>query len=226
MPASRANGYAPRMPARVRPAALLFCAACCAAALTGCHRFAGHAANERGKRLYAAGRLDAAREEFRRAAVDDPADPDYRHNFAAAAARTLPPGSDPAAVESLYRQALELNPDHQPTVHKLAELYLDAGRPAEAEALVARWAASRPEDPRPHVELAAVRGRLGDPAAAERSLRHALAVAPDDPLVLANLGRLMEATGRPAEARRVYAAALEADWNQPAVAARLRALGG
>ena len=214
------------MPRRY-PAAAFACAALAAAGgLTGCHQFAGHAANQRGKQLYAAGEVAAAREEFRRAAIEDPADPDYRHNFAAAAARTLPPGSDPGAVESLYRQALALNPDHQPTVHKLAELYLDAGRPAEAEALVNRWAATRPEDPRPHVEQAAVRLRLGDATGAEQSLRHALAVAPEDPAALANLGRLLESTGRPAAARAAYADALRADWNQPEAAARLKALGG
>ena len=214
------------MPRR-SPAAAFACAALAAAGgLTGCHQFAGHAANQRGKQLYAAGNAAAAREEFRRAAIEDPADPDYRHNFAAAAARTLPPGSAPGAVESLYRQALALNPDHQPTVHKLAELYLDAGRPAEAEALVNRWAATRPEDPRPHVEQAAVRLRLGDAAGAEQSLRHALAVAPEDPAALANLGRLLESTGRPAAARAAYADALRADWNQPEAAARLKALGG
>ena len=227
---SRANGYPPRMPARVRPAAPPLCAACCAAllcaGLTGCHRLAAHASNERGKRLYAAGQVAAAREEFRRAAVEDPADPDYRHNFAAAAARSLPPGSDPAAVEDLYRQALSLNPDHQPTVHKLAGLLAETGRGAEAEAFVADWARRRPGDPRPLVELAAVRTRLGNPAAAEHALRAALAADPDDPAALANLGQLLERTGRPAEARRAYAAALRADWNQPEAAARLAALGG
>ena len=214
------------MPARARPAALLVCAACCAASLTGCHRLAAHAANERGKRLYAVGRVAAAREEFRRAAVEDPADPDYRHNFAAAAAKTLPPGADPAAVENLYRQALSLNPDHQPTVHKLAELYLTTGRPDAARSLVAGWAARRPRDPRPLVERAAVQSRLGDIAGAERSLRRALAVAPGDAVALAKLGETLERTGRRAEARAAYAAALKADWNQPEAAARLAALGG
>ena len=223
-PRPRANGYPPRMPARVPAAALLLCAAVCACG-AGCHRFAGHAANERGKRLYAAGRVGEAREEFRRAALDDPADPDYRHNFAAAAARSLPPGSYPAAVESLYRQALSLNPDHQPAVHKLAGLLADTGRGAEAEALVVAWAARRPEDPRPLVELAAVRNRIGNPAGAEAALRRAVAVAPDDGNALANLGQLLERAGRRAEAKRTYAAALEADWNQPEVAARLAALG-
>ena len=208
------------MPARLAAAVLLF-AGC--AALTGCHRLAGHAANERGKRLYAAGNFPAAREEFRRAALDDPAEPDFRHNLAAAVEKAPLPGGV-AAVERFYRDALALDPDHQPTVHKLAELYLDTGRPQLARDLTANWATARPEDPRPHVELAAVARRTGDAAAAERSLMRALEVAPGDATALAKLGELYEQTGRPNAARTLYAEALEENWNQPGVADRLERL--
>ena len=214
------------MPARVPPPPAVWCAAVLCACLCGCHRLAAHSSNERGKRLYAAGHVAEAREEFRRAAVEDPADPDYRHNFAAAAAKTLPPGTPPAAVEGLYRQALSLNPDHQPTVHKLAALLAETGRGAEAERLVADWAAARPEDPRPLLELAAVRTRLGNPAGAGAALHRALAVDPGNARALAKLGEWHQTAGRTAQARGAYAAALKEDWNQPEVAARLAKLGG
>ena len=205
------------MPARLA-AAVLFAVG--AVGLTGCHRLAGHAANERGKQQYARGNFAAAREEFRRAALDDPAEPDFRHNLAAAAAKAPVPGGT-AAVEKLYRDALALDPDHQPTVHKLAELYLATGRPHAAAQLAEQWAAARPGDVRPHLELAAVRRRVGDAAGAERSLMAALAVAPNDAAALAKLGELYEETGRPNAARDLYAEALDEDWNQPAVAERL-----
>ena len=197
------------MCARAIPAALL-CAAC-AAGLTGCHQLAGHAANARGKRLYARGQTAAAAAEFRRATLDDPADPDYRHNLAAATEKL----ADPGRAESLYRQTLALNPDHQPTVHKLAELYLNTGRPRAARDLTARWAAARPGDPRPHVEAAYVLARTGDPAAAERSLRAALAADPDHAIALANLADLQARAGRTGEARQTAAAARAKDWNVP-----------
>ena len=184
----------------------------CAAAvllLAGCNQLAGHAANARGKALFARGNTAAAAAEFRRAALEDPADPDYRHNLAAATEKLQGPGPS----ERLYRQTLALNPDHQPTVHKLAELLLNAGRPAEARALTGRWAASRPGDPRPHVEHAFVLARTGDPAGAERSLKQALTAKPDDAIALANLADLLRRTGRTAEAARAAAAAKRSDWN-------------
>ena len=72
---------------------------------------------------------------------------------------------------------------------------MNAGRPAEARALTGRWAASRPGDPRPHVEHAFVLARTGDPAGAERSLKQALAAKPDDAVALANLADLLPADG-------------------------------
>ena len=199
------------------PARLAAAPPVCAAAvllLAGCNQLAGHAANARGKALFARGNTAAAAAEFRRAALEDPADPDYRHNLAAATARlSSERGQGPGPSERLYRQTLALNPDHQPTVHKLAELLLNAGRPAEARALTGRWAAARPGDPRPHVEHAFVLARTGDPAGAERSLKQALAAKPDDAVALANLADLLRRTGRTAEAGRAAAAAKRSDWN-------------
>ena len=194
-----------------RTAAILVCAVAAAACagLTGCHQFAGHAANAEGKALYARGRTAEAADAFRRAALEDPAKADYRHNLAAATAKLR----GPASAERLYRQTLSLNPDHQPTVHKLAELYLNTGRPRAARDLTARWAAARPWDPRPHVEVAFVRARTGDVPGAERSLRRALAAEPGDAVALANLAALQAHTGRAGVARQTAAAARESDWN-------------
>lgn len=196
---------------RRRPAAAaaLLCAAV-AATLTGCNQLAGHVANARGKALYARGQTAAAAAEFRRAALDDPADADYRHNFAAATEKLSGPA--PAQAEELYRQTLALNPDHQPTVHKLADLYLRTGRPEEAKRLTTTWAAARPGDPRPHVEAAYVLARTGDPAAAERELHAALSAQPGHAVALANLADLQARTGRPQQAARTAAAAKANDW--------------
>ena len=213
LPASRANGYSPRMFAR-SAAAVLFCAAgALCMGLTGCHQLAAHEANARGKALYAQGRTAAAAAEFRRAALDDPAKADYRHNLAAATERL----NGPASAERLYRQTLALNPDHQPTVHKLAELYLKTGRAQAARALTGRWAAARPRDPRPHVEVAFVQANTGDAAGAERSLRQALVAEPNDAVALANLADVQARTGRSHAARQTAAAALKNDWNTPGV---------
>ncbi|MEM9701484.1 MAG: tetratricopeptide repeat protein, partial [Planctomycetota bacterium] len=111
----------------------LLAGAVLAAGLPGCNQLAGHMANRRGKALYQRGEIAAAADEFRRATLDDPADPDYRHNLAAATDKLTGAGRS----EMLYRQALTLNPDHQPTVHKLAELYLNTGRPDAARELTA-----------------------------------------------------------------------------------------
>ncbi|NNJ27261.1 tetratricopeptide repeat protein [Alienimonas chondri] len=188
-------------------AAVLFCAAL-AATLSGCNQLAGHTANARGKALYERGQIAAAADEFRRATLDDPADADYRHNLAAATERL----ANPRQAEALYRQTLALHPDHQPTVHKLAELYLNTGRPQLARDLTARWAAARPGDARPQIELAFVQSRTGDLAGAERSLRQALVVEPKHAIALANLADLQARTGRAAQAKHTAAAARESDW--------------
>ncbi|QDT14867.1 tetratricopeptide repeat protein [Alienimonas californiensis] len=192
----------------VRTTVAVLGSAALAAALSGCHQLAGHAANMRGKQLYAQGQTAAAAEEFRRAALDDPAEADYRHNLAAATQTLRGPGP----AEALYKQTLALDPDHQPTVHKLAELYLNTGRPQAARALTAQWAAARPGDPRPHVEVAYVLRRTGDPLGAERELRTALAADPNHAIALANLAELQARTGRTREAAQTAAAAKQKDW--------------
>lgn len=193
-------------------------------ALAGCNPMAAWTNNESGKAFYRAGRYAEAREEFRRAAADSP-NPDYIHNYATAARRT----GDYTAAEQAYRQALNLDPAHQPSYHGLAVALKDTGRAEEAHSLLSSWAASQPYSEKAYIEMAWLQREMGDHTGAERSLAQALRIKPGHPLALANLGQIYEETGRGPLAVAAYQKSLSSDWNQPQVAsriARLQASGG
>lgn len=187
-------------------------------ALSGCNPMTAWTNNQSGKALYRSGRYAAASQVFRRAAIDDPNNPDYLHNFATASRRM----GRYAAAEQAYRRALALDPNHQPSYHGLAMTYKETARAEKAYALLTNWAASQPRSAKPLIEMAWLQNEMGDYAGAERSLAGALQVRPGHPLALANLGQLYEETGRTRLAESAYRRALATDWNQPRVASRLQ----
>ena len=101
--------------------------------------------------------------------------------------------SDAAAVE--YRAALARDPGNVPSLTGLAQLDLDAGRPAEALPLLERAAALEPRHPwvrdRLGVTLVLV-GRGGEGLAA---LRAAAALAPWDAAIHGDLAQAEEWLG-------------------------------
>lgn len=196
----------------------LACAAACG--LSGCNAVNAYTMNESGRQFYRRGNLAMAHAEFQRAVIDDPHNPDYVHNLAAARERL----GDLPGAESLYRHALQVDPGHQPSYHRLADLMIRRNRHAEAVDLLEQWVATQPYSPAAHIEMAWLQRRSGDAAGAESSLQHALQLEPRHPVALAQLGDLYQATGRAERAIALYERSLQIDWAQQQVRNRLTAL--
>lgn len=190
------------------------------APLAGCGTLSGYQANQTGKSYYKSGNYTAAAYEFRRATIDDPTNPDFVHNLAAARKKQGRVGE----AEQVYRHALQIDPGHQPSYHGLARLLNEQGRQAEAVAMLQAWTDAQPYRAASHVELASMQRELGDVNGAESSLRNALRVRPNDPVALAHLGEIYHETGQSERAVAMYRRSLHAKWNQPQVHSRLASL--
>jgi Tfp pilus assembly protein PilF len=190
--------------------------------LTGCNATSGWSANNTGAAYYKQGNYTAARDSFRRAAIDDPENVDYRYNLAAAMKKQ----GDIAGAEKEYRNALNIVPEHQPSNHGLAELLHGQGRTAEATSAMQEWVAVAPNSPQPHIETAWLQRETGNTAGAEQSLQQALKFQPRNPVALAQLGQLYQGSGRSTEAVAMYQQSLHGNWNQPEVHSRLSSLQG
>jgi hypothetical protein len=160
-----------------------------------------------------------ARDEFRRAAIDAPWNPHYRHNLAMAMKQT----GDVAGAEQVLRYNLtHVSAMHQPTYHSLAQILVDQGRHGEAQELIAGWAESQPYIPESHIELAWIQRESGNLPAAEQSLRQALQVNPRHPKALAHFGQLYQDAGQPQLAAAMYRQSLASRWGQPDVQSRMK----
>jgi tetratricopeptide (TPR) repeat protein len=112
------------------------------------------------------------------------------------AARTLAPGradagvnladclrrrgdASPDIAEACYRAALDVCPDHAPSLTNLGALLTQAGRPDEAEYLSRRALARRPDSADAHHNLAAALAAGGKLTEATVAVEAALAIAPD-----------------------------------------------
>ena len=192
-----------------------------ATALCGCNLMTGLWKNTSGARYFQEGNYSLARDEFRRAILQDPSNPDYWHNLATAMKKQ----GDLAGAERIYRKALLINPSHQPSYHSLAQLLLEEGRQAEAMDLMQTWAATQPYLAESHIELAWMQREMGDLASAEQSLLQALKIQPNHPIALAHLGQLYQDTGQTDRALAMYRRSLATNWFQPEVQSRVAALG-
>ena len=209
---------------RTRFAASLSIAFCTLTAglLTGCQMMTGYTMNQRGTAYFDAGNYSVARNEFQRAVIDDPDNPNYLHNLATAMRKQ----GDLDAAEQTYRKSLDLRPSHQPSYHGLATLLKEQGREAEAVYLMERWAGTQPYSPEPYIETAWIKREMGDISGAEQALQQALKVQPNHPTALAHLGQIYQDGGQPDRAVAMFQRSLRNDWHQPQVRSRLAALRG
>jgi Flp pilus assembly protein TadD len=183
----------------------------------GCGTMNSYAMNETGTAYYRRGQYELACNEFRRAVLDDPTNPNYHYNLATSLKRR----GQVADAEKVYRRALDLDPAHQPSYHGLAMLLNEQSRQADARQLLESWAATQPYASEPHIETAWLQRETGDTASAEDSLRTALKIQPRHPVALAQLGQLYEEAGQPDRAVAMYQRSLHQRWNQPKVQSRL-----
>lgn len=131
--------------------------------------------------------LRAAKESVERWVRDAPADAKTYFWRAQVGSKTN------ASQESLiadYEQALKLDPSYDEARAHLAEVYLNAHRLQEAEALYLILVAHKPDDPAAHLGLGTVRAQLGDIADAISHLERAAKLAPRDSRALVERGKI------------------------------------
>jgi tetratricopeptide (TPR) repeat protein len=110
-----------------------------------------------------------------------------------------------------YERALERDPDLVPVRLRMAELYLEKSRPADALPHLERLARQFPERPDVLARLGHCRFLQGQPAEARRLLEAARQQLPDDSALLLNLAKLELQEDRPVQAERLLRHALEVD---------------
>lgn len=187
--------------------------------ISGCGSMNGYVLNSSGQAYYEQGNYMAAANEFHKAAMTDPANPDYMANLARSRYRL----GDYGGAEQVYRQALTVSPSHQPSYHGLAELMLAQRRTDEAASMLQTWASIDQYSPEPYVEMAWLQREMGQPQAAHQTLQRALQINPSHSTALAHMGQLYQDMGQSQEAVAMYQQSLQSDWNQPDVHSRMAA---
>lgn len=192
----------------------------------GCHVAAtGH--NLEGKRLYEQGQYSASLNAFRKALEDDRMNADAYYNMASVYHRLAADARDQAHLqqaEQLYRQAIDLEPNHVDAHRGLAVLYAQAGQTSTAFNLLESWVMRDHESAEPRIELARLHSEYGDPARAKEHLAAAIERDPNNARALSAVGQLHEQRGDLAQAVWMYESALRQNSLQPQLAAHVAAL--
>jgi len=196
------------------------------AAALGCGGM-GRNDSSQGVQLYQQGNYLGAVNHFQQALDRQPGNPDCFYNLGATyhqQAKVFGNAADRQVAEQYYHLCLARNPDHVACQRALAVLLVEDGRGEDAVSNLQAWAASRPGNPQPHIELARLAEEHGDLREAENQLIDALQLDPNNSRALVAIGQLREAAGDPGQAMANYSRALAVDPRQPAVAARVAAL--
>lgn len=185
--------------------------------------------NVDGVRYFQQGQYPVAIQRFDSALTVDSRNPDAYYNKAAVFHRVGTQNRDQSQLtqaESLYRQALDLNPDHVDAHRGLAVLLTETGRVQQAFELMKNWAVSSPQNADARVELARLYEEYGDPRSAEGYLSEALTINPGNWRAHAALGRLREQAGDYAQALQNYQRAYSLNRFQPQIEQRIADLRG
>lgn len=183
--------------------------------------------SSQGVQLYQQGNYLGAVNHFQQALARQPGNPDCFYNLGATyhqQAKVFGNTADRQVAEQYYHLCLARNPDHVACQRALAVLLVEEGRNDDAVKNLQQWAASRPGNPQPHIELARLAEEHGDRREAENQLIDALRLDPNNTRALVALGQLRESAGDPAQAVSNYTRALAIDPGQPALSARVAAL--
>jgi protein O-GlcNAc transferase len=113
-----------------------------------------------------------------------------------------------AEAERIYRQALEMQPDHPGALHFLGLIALQSGDSRQAADLLEQARRIEPSSPALLINLGTVYRGLGRPGDAESRYRAALALSPDHPEAHNNRGTVLRDTGRLQDAEQSFRRAL------------------
>jgi len=107
-------------------------------------------------------------------------------------------------AEALYRQILQLEPNHFAALHYLGILAYDIGKWEIAAELIGRVLTLKPNFAEAHYNLGNALDEMGKQEQAIASYRQALTLKPDYVEAHYNLGLLLQGQGRPGEAEACY----------------------
>ncbi len=111
-------------------------------------------------------------------------------------------------AEAIYRQILDIDPDHADANHLLGVLRHQLGNHSQAVDLISRAIATAPDQPMYHNNLGTVLEELGRLQDALASYRKALDIKPDYVEAHSNLGNMLQKEGQPEDAVASYRRAL------------------
>jgi len=111
---------------------------------------------------------------------------------------------DFTGAETEYKQVLALDPRSTEAVIGLTNLYMKSGRIGEAEPLLRRLAAERPDDAGIHLQLGRVLAAQGKKDDAIPEIQTALRLSPNDSEAQRDLADLLTQSGKLADAEKVY----------------------
>lgn len=193
---------------------------------TGC-RWNSIGQNTLGVQLFQQGRYAEALQQFDKAKIADPTNPDAYYNLAATYHKLGVGQNDQAMVqqsESLYNQCLDLSPNHVDCHRGLAVLLVESGRQDSAFTLLKNWASQNPTLADARVELSRLYQEFGETKVAEQHLDDALALNPNSPIAWAAKGRMREVEGDLNQALQNYQQSLALNSLQPELYQRIAAL--
>jgi tetratricopeptide (TPR) repeat protein len=107
-------------------------------------------------------------------------------------------------AESDYKQVLAVDPRSNEAAIGLTNVYMKAGRVAEAEPLLRQLSASRPEDAGLHLQLGRVLATQGKRDEAIPEIQAALKLSPNDIEAQRDLADLLTQSGKFADAEKTY----------------------
>jgi len=105
-----------------------------------------------------------------------------------------------AEAQAAYEKALEINPNHTPTLSNLGVAYYQLGQLSQAQEMFTKVLQITPQDAETHYLLAATYIQRQNLEAAEQSLQRALEINPTLPEARFGLGILRREQGRVQEA--------------------------
>lgn len=197
-----------------------------ALAAAGC-KVASDGQNLHGARSFQNGNYDVAMQSFQKAVATDPTNADGYYNMACTMHRMGIARNDQNMLnqaETLYNQALDLDPNHTDCYRALAVLLVETGRSDKAFNLLKNWAVRNPNVADARVELARLYEEFGDPEAAKAYLTEAVGLDQYNARAWNALARLREQSGEYTQALANYQRSYSLNQFQPEIMERMAAL--